>query len=1077
MSVRKLITQIAAFFVLNFALSAQSPTARVVGIVTDETAAAVPGALVSVRNLSTGVRAEAQSNQTGIYNLLFLEPGRYELTVEAKGFRRYRRPSVAAETGQVVSLDVSLQVGEVTESLTVSESTPLLQSDSSSINQLIENATIRNMPLASRRGASLVKLMGNVTFANEESWEGIPNFSMAGGRGRQQLWTLDGGNMQAVSLVTGILMVSPPVEALQEIKVEANGYPAEYGRTMGGYISMTTRSGTNEFHGVAYHFLRNNALDARSFFSPEIAPRKYNVFGATIGGPIRKDKTHFFFSYEGTRRRDGITRIYNVPTVAEVNGDFSASAGSPLDPLNGQPFAGKVIPVNRQDPVGRALAAFFPAPNVPGAASGANNFRTNVVNNTRGDSYIGKLDHVLSMNDRLSFRYFTFSSPIIGGKATPEPAADPNGTDRKASHHHLTGTWFRTLSPTMFNELRGNFSTRGNDDPLAFDSGIAGRINLRGVNPDGMPRINLTGYTSLGWANQFRAGRPQKGYQITDALAIVKGSHNVKIGGEWRYSGRRDNYGTTRSGAFSFNDVALGRGFALGALLMGWVNSASVETGDVSTRSDYYSAFLQDDWKVTPRLTLNIGLRWEMDTPRWEKQNQQSGFDPTPINPVSGTPGVLTFAGRDGVSKFAHRFDKNNFGPRFGFAWRPFDNQTVVRGAYGVMYGPIYDSSISRALIVGFGDTRSIVSSNNGLTPAFLLKDGVPTPAPQPIGPGFGAAPRGTTPTLAPDYFDPNQAATYSHQANMSIQRQFLGTYVWEIGYTMNLAHRVGARDININEIRPELRGAVQNQALRPFPQYSGVTMVAPNWGNSSYHALNLKVEKRFSNGLNFLTNYTWSKFLDDVESSSEAGGAPGAGQQSYYARILDKSLSGNDVRHRVAASVVYELPVGKGKRVDPGNRIADAFIGGWSLGTIAEMRTGLPYGVVEASNRLNSFSASQRSNIVRDPVQSTDRPRSQMVRQWFDTSAFVFPGDGVLGSAARNVASGPGLVNFDLSLLKNFNFSEQRYVQLRGEFFNALNRPNFGLPNTSRGAAAFGSISGTANEGRIIQIGLRLVY
>jgi len=251
----------------------------------------------------------------------------------------------------------------------------------------------------------------------------------------------------------------------------------------------------------------------------------------------------------------------------------------------------------------------------------------------------------------------------------------------------------------------------------------------------------------------------------------------------------------------------------------------------------------------------------------------------------------------------------NNFGPRFGFAWRPFDTSTVVRGAYGIMYGPIYDASISRNLIVGFGDTRSFLSPDNGLTPALLLQNGVPEPQPEPIGPGFGAAAPGESPRLAPDFFDPNQAATYAHHINLSIQRQFFGTYVWEIGYTSNLAHRVAGRNVNINEIRPELRGAVQNQSLRPFPQYSGVTLIAPNWGNSSYHALNLKLEKRFSGGLNFLTNYTWAKFLDDVESASEAGGAPGSGQQSYYARTLDKAMSGNDVRHRLAASVVYELP------------------------------------------------------------------------------------------------------------------------------------------------------------------------
>ncbi len=288
-------------------IGAQTPTARVTGTIYDTTAKSIPKAVVTAVNQGTGATAASEANDNGIYSLSFLNPGKYEIRVEAPGFRRYLRNNVTLETAQVLALDVTLEVGEVSQSVTVSEAPPLLDAARSSVGQLIENKNITNMPLASRRSAALVRLMGNVTFINEDLQQGQINFSLAGGRGRQQQWLMDGGNLQGTTLITGITTFNPPVEAMQEFKVEAIGYPAEIGRTTGGFISMTTRSGTNQFHGVLYEFLRNNAMDARPFFSPGLFPRKYNVFGATIGGPIRKDKTHFFFSYEGTRRRDGVT--------------------------------------------------------------------------------------------------------------------------------------------------------------------------------------------------------------------------------------------------------------------------------------------------------------------------------------------------------------------------------------------------------------------------------------------------------------------------------------------------------------------------------------------------------------------------------------------------------------------------------------------------------------------------------------------------------------------------------------------------------------------------------------------------
>ncbi|MGI8992256.1 MAG: hypothetical protein ACR2I2_22090 [Bryobacteraceae bacterium] len=299
-----------------------------------------------------------------------------------------------------------------------------------------------------------------------------------------------------------------------------------------------------------------------------------------------------------------------------------------------------------------------------------------------------------------------------------------------------------------------------------------------------------------------------------------------------------------------------------------------------------------------------------------------------------------------------------------------------------------------------------------------------------------------------------------------------------QLEYLGNMAHRIGGPGTeNINETLPQLRGATQNQALRPFPQYGNILWRSPDWGNSTYNALNAKVEKRFSGGLNFMATYTWSKFLDDIAAANELGGASASGQQSYYARHLDKGLSGNDIRHRVTGSFVYELPVGRGKALAVDNRILDGVVGGWSLGTIAEFRTGSPYSVYEQTNKLNSFSAGQRSNIVADPNLPSDRPRAQLVRQWFNTAAFAFPGNGVLGNASKSVGTGPGFINFDTSLLKDFHLTERRYLQFRAQFYNLFNRPNFALPNGSRGNPAFGQISSTVNGGRFIQLSLRFVF
>jgi Carboxypeptidase regulatory-like domain/TonB dependent receptor len=1076
-------------FILSLGAAwAQTPTAKVTGTVRDPSGAVISGVTVTVANLETGTRAESTANESGIYSISFLNPGRYELTAESQGFKRHLRQNVLLETGQVATIDITLEIGEVAETINVTAATPLLQAETSSVGQLIENTTIINMPLASRRAASLVRLMGGVTFLQEGAGgEALPFFSMAGGRARNQMWYIDGGVAQNMAIGVPQLGLNPPVEALQEFKIEANNYAAEYGRTTGGHITMTTKSGTNQFHGALYEYLRNDALDARRFFSPGVSPRKYNVFGGTVGGPIRKDRTHFFFSYEGARRRDGVTQVLNVPTPEEVRGDFSARPGQLIDPTTRMPFPNNVIPANRLDPVGSQLAALFPAPNVPGRPSGSNNFVANTVNRTTQDAFIGRIDHQLGRHDRIYARHIYTRAPVVNGAVFPNQAADPSAGQQNNQNNLFAASWLHNFSPQLINEVRYVYGNRLFENIAAGSNGsnIVGQTGLRGVPEDGMPRVNVAGLVSLGSTEQERLQRPIRTDQFLESLSWLRGSHAIKFGFEWRLSSNLDDFNGQKYGAFTFNDVATGRGFALASLLLGYVTQANVVDSDlIKSRMDYFAAYVQDDWKVTPRLTLNMGLRWDMDTPRWEAlDNRQSGFDSLAINPVSGTPGIITYSGRDGRSRYAHDFDKNNWGPRFGFAWRPWGEKTVIRGGYGVMYSGIYDATVAFVTVVGFSDSREFNSPDNGLTPAFLLRDGVPAGIREPLTPGFGAVRVGERVRLAPDFFQRAHRTPYSQMFNFGIQRDLLNNMLFEIVYQGNLGHKLGGRNISINETPPQLRGAVADQRLRPFPQYGNVTLISPTWGNSTYHSMNIKVEKRFSQGLNLLANYTWSKFLDDVQAINELGGAPGlgglqgGGYQSFYNRQLEKAISGNDIAHRFVWSSVYELPVGKGKKWDLRTGLLNQMLGGWGFGLIAEFRTGPPFGVVEQTNRLNAFSSTQRPHLLRDPMLPADRPRGELVQRWFDTDAFAFPGDGVLGNAGRAVGRGPGFANLDMSLLKDWKWGEEKSIQFRAEFFNLFNRPNFALPNNQRGNPAFGQINSTLTDGRVIQLGLKFTY
>ncbi len=1057
-------------------LLAQGQLAVLNGTVTDSSGAVIPRAALRLTNADTGEARGAASNEAGNYAFLLVKPGNYALSAEVEGFKQYKQTGIVLETGMQARLDIRMEVGVVTQSTSVEAAMPQLQSDTSAVSTVVDHVTITNMPLIDRRAAQLARLSGFMVQIGTGQ-----DFAMAGGRGGNAQWFVDGGVVQNLSLGHPGPQFDPPVESLQEFNVAVSNYAAELGRTGGGVVQMTTRSGTNQLHGSAYEYLRNDAFDARSFFSAVKPKLRYSLFGASAGGPIRKDKTHFFFNYEGLRDRRETTRIVNIPAPAETRGDFSGSSIVIRDPsaAGRPPFPGNVIPAARMDPVGAKLAALYPAPNVPGRPSANSNYRMNQPIHTYNDNYVLRIDQTFSDNDRAYGRFLVKPAGVDNLPIFPQAGVDQFNNYTRNSYQSLSASWFHGFTPVLINEFRGSFVWRGYKAYTGQpEQSLLDQLGLKGTAKEFFPRVNLTGLAGLGGAGaHLRLQEPVHDLHLLEHVSYIRGKHRFKAGFEWRYARNDDLARTSAGGVFAFNDTATGN--ALASLLLGWVQQGSrVEALPLRTRSDTIGSFVQDDWKVSPNLTINLGLRWDLDQPRWEKiDNRQNSFDRNAINPASGTPGVVTFSGRNGLGKYAHNRDWNNFGPRFGFALR-LGSKWVARGGAAVIYAGQYDQPVLNVAMLGFSIEGLFVSPDSGLTRAFLLRDGLPpvnTPGEAGLTPAFGAVPVGGSTSTSVTFFEPgNRRNGYMETFNLNLQRQFTANLALEIGYLGTLGHKLtSSASRTINQVAPDRVGAGNAQVKRPFPQFSDVLVLAPAIGNSNYHALNVKLDKRYSRGLHFQANYTWSRFIDDIESRIELGGSAGSGYQDYYNRRGDRGLSGNHISHRLIWSSVYELPV------KPAGAFWKAVGAGWSSGVIAEFRTGSPLGVLEQVNRTNAFSDSQRPDVVGSPDLPGGRSRADQIERWFNTSAFAQPAQYKFGNAGRTVGYGPGAIIVDISILKEFVVHERHRVQFRTEMLNSINNPNFGLPGLQRGSPTFGRISSLidGNQARIIQFGLHYKF
>ncbi len=1090
----------------------QATSGTILGRVTDTQEAVVPEATVTATNAANGFSREVRSNADGDYAIGNLPPGIYTVRVERDGFASAVSENVKLEIDQKLRFDVSLSVGGVAGSVTVTAEAPLLQTQSTETGEVIDTKRIRELPLLGRNFLELTSLTPGVA---PGSGGNNVDLRISGQREFGNSILVDG--IEVTGNRNNDTSLRPSVDAVQEFKVLTSGYAPEFGRAAGGVIAIQTLSGGNDIHGSLYEYFRPNNTAARSFFSDQRSQLKQHNFGGSIGGPIRKNRTFFFGSYEGFRLRDAFSYLDTVPPTDQIrflpNGDVDLSGLR--DPNTGntvpifdpqfyaenffsQQFEGNIIPANRVSQAGLAiLRNFFPAPNAPGTLNGYfGNFRTNQRFSFDSDTVDARVDHTLSDNDTLSGVYhvawfdslladrFAGAIPVDGGgDADRSDAYTSTNQSISITETHVFGNGF--VNELRFGYVRSRFDevTLMDGRDLADQFGI-GNINLPGFpQTTGIPTIFLSFGATTGGSTFKPLNFLDSNYQFIDNLAMRVGKHEVKVGADFRLLSSRPIFSLFPTGfqfyagayssltsdpTFTFFDPSAyygNGGSEIADLLLGLPLTVTLglQLTEPKVRSYETHFYGQDTWQVTDRLTLNYGLRYEYQAPYVEVDDQISNFD-------VATKKILV-AGRGGNSRSLVEPDRNNFAPRLGFALR-VGSDTVVRGAYGIFFSPENDARNDiLTKNYPFAQQQDFFNDVNQFYgtgfPSYLLDTGVPRTTTIEIGPDQGSidpsdVPNGGNQALFA--LDPNFRTGYSQLYNLVVQHQFSSTLAAEVGYVGSLGRKLSYSVGNINldgRITPEL-GSLSGQ----FPI-----------GLSSYNSLQAKLTRRFANGLNLLASYTYGKSIDNGPAPFNLGRNRQRPQDPFNLRA-ERAVSAEDITHSFVASGIYELPIGRGRRfLSDTNRVVDAILGGYQVSAIVTFRSGLPVNVVR-NGFLRNFEG-LRPNLVGDPT----LPESQRtLERYFDTTAFSVDGLGATepGSAGRNVLRGPGYSNLDLGFYKEFalgGIREGTALQLRFEFFNLTNTPNFARPNGDLSQGDFGRITGTVGNPRIIQFALRINY
>ncbi|MDZ4803124.1 MAG: hypothetical protein SGI92_33610 [Bryobacteraceae bacterium] len=783
-----------------------------------------------------------------------------------------------------------------------------------------------------------------------------------------------------------------------------------------------------------------------------------------------------------------------VPSLLERAGDFSqtyntnATLAVIYDPTTGTPatrtpFTGNRIPAARLDPVALNVLKAYPLPNrQPDNVAGANNFAANPINVLNSDVVTAKADYSFTDAQRVSFRSIWNQFDAGARSVFADPAAE-SVLNRDAKGWNLLGSWTSILRPTLINEVRVGFVTRAT---LAYAPGYGtqapAKLGLRGIPDESYPRFNINGYTALGSNNQYRDQAPIQQPEFADTVSWIKGSHSLRIGADVRRSRNRDDRRQLASGAFTFTRGITGltgratTGNGIAALLLGSPSSFQAARPPIIDRSSWYvSGFIQDDWQISRNLVLNLGIRWELDTPFATKDNILNSFDPLTVNPVSGTRGVIRFAGVNGFPESPHNLDRNNFAPRVGLAWKPFGNtKTVIRTGFGIFFAAPYDGGdATLAAVLGYGTALVIPTGDNGTTIPFTLSQPIPVQTVNnTLDDRYGAVPTGTQPTAAVTFFDRNRATGYSMQMNLNVQREVAKSMMVSAGYIGNLQRKMPGDPLSLNQIPPSQLTPASSQINRPYPQFSDVQLLSPPIGVTNYHAFIGKAEKRFSGGFNLLATYTYAKALSNTTQLQSLGNSVNA-YSNAYDRRADYGPSENDIRHRLTWASVYQIPYGRGRRFGSSS-LHGRILGNWSVSSVLLWQTAPPLTVTTSTNTTQAFSAGPlRADVIRDPNLHASQ---RSVSRWFDVDAFAQPAANQFGNQGVNIVRGSGRTTLNAGLLRDIPIREGLRFQLRGEAFNLFNHANFGLPGQTLGAANFGVISSAASP-RQLQIGLRCIF
>jgi hypothetical protein len=1123
---------------------AQQGRGSISGTVTDATGAAVPNTIISIVNTGTNASFPAKSNETGDYFAPSVPVGAYTITAEAAGFKKEVRTGITLQVDQHAEVDFHLEVGATAESIEVHGDATLVDTSSATVGKVVENRRIADLPLNGRNVLALVMLTPGVKSQGGPTNSGFADrgitlsaTSINGGPSALNSLLIDGGNNNDSYMAD--VNVNPTVDAVQEFKVQSNVMSAEFGFTAGGVINMVTKSGTNNPHGTLYEFFRNNALDARRAFTAFKEPYRYNQFGGALGGPVvlpkiynGKDRTFFFFNYEEWRYVHSQSNILSVPTVEQRGGDFSnlRDASGKLitvyDPntTRANPsgsgfvrdaFPNNAIPTSRFDPVSVKMLQFWPTPNrtPSNAFTNSNNWIGQVGENRSMRQWTLKGDHRVSDKNAISARYSYYRHFNDNGIASALP--DPNVRERLDSYqnHNMVVTDTHTFTPTLLNEFRVDvarqyFPFQG----YSYNQGWPQKLGLPSdFPPYSLPRTVVDGLPGFG---AFTVGlRGQLTWQFFEMATLIRANHSIKFGADIRILQANNYQREVPSGQFNFTagltgnpQSQAGTGSGLATFLLGDVATSSFTAYAGESEQGWSSSyFVQDDWKVTRRLTLNLGLRYDLQPPGHERHDGTSNFSPFVKNPDNGLMGRMTYAGVDYGSTFLATRN-TDFGPRIGFAYDLFgDGRTVIRGGYAIFYPQIFYRDFF-GNTAGFANTTTSYNPPGGNTnlPAFQFQYGLPSPYIQPLGSKLGPSAflgQGVT------WDQANEKNPRSQQWNIGIQKQLPGQWMIDAAYSGNKVNNLVSGSYEYNSIDPanyslglSLQDQVPNpyvglvsgslgaatiqrlQSLKPYPYYSSVSVRNPHLGESYYNALLFSAEKRFSQGVSFLVSYTKSKLISDsVVTPMNFGNVEQSGivgyQNGKYDRRAERSLDPTDVSDRLIMSGVFELPFGKGRRFSSSSRVVNGFIGGWQMNLIGTLQTGNPVPISGANNNLAT-----RPNSTGKSAK-IDNPTAE---HWFDTSVFVNPPSYTYGNLSRTLpdVTQPGVVNFDLSMIKDTSIVEKLKLQFRAEAFNFVNHTNLGLVNGSfspgptghNQSATFGTIT-SARDPRIIQLGMKLIF